>query len=299
MTQRTLVLVLPRSSSADLEGRLSKAGLELRPAPHARFSARGPGIVATLYDSGKLVIQGQDPEAFAARFLEPGRAVRGAAAAAPAGGAQGRATTVGSDESGKGDYFGPLVVAAVRLDAPLAERIAGGEVRDSKTMADESVLRVGGALRRAVPFAIARLDPPEYNAAHARHGNLNTLLAELHGQAIRKLCAPGMRVVVDQFAHRRLLDSALEGCQVHLEQFPRAESSELSVAAASLIAREEFLLALARLSATWAVDLAKGAGPPTDAAARRFVALHGAQKLGQVAKLHFRTTRKVTQGSSS
>ncbi len=292
------MLELPPPARAQLEARLSQEGFDLRGAANARFSARGPGIVATLYISGKLVVQGEDPEAFVARFLERSGGGQTPSAITTGAGAGASTMTVGSDESGKGDYFGPLVVAAVRLDPGLAHKLSVGEVRDSKTMADENVLRVGGALRRSVPFAIARLDPQEYNAAHSRLGNLNLLLAELHARAIGELCSPGMRVVVDQFADRRVLERALQGTHVRLEQRPRAESSELSVAAASVIAREEFLRALADLSEAWAVDLAKGAGAPTDAAARRFVALHGVQKLGEVAKLHFRTTRKVTQGRS-
>jgi ribonuclease HIII len=143
---------------------------------------------------------------------------------------------------------------------------------------------------------VARLDPPEYNAAHARLRNLNPLLAELHANVIAQLATPGMRVVVDQFAADGVLRRALAGQDVALEQRPRAESAEVAVAAASLIAREEFVRALAELSETWGIDLAKGAGAPTDRAARRFVALHGADKLGEVAKLHFRTTAKITGG---
>ena len=286
------MLKLGAPAGVGLRSRLESAGFEFRAVPHAAFSARTAEVVATLYRSGKLVIQGADPESFAARFLEGAAAA--AASAAPAAAAPRPAEeTLGSDESGKGDYFGPLVVAAVRLEPELASRLDAREVRDCKTMSDESVLRVAGVLRRTVPFAVARLDPPAYNAEHARLKNLNPLLAGLHAQAIGELARPGLRVVVDQFANERVLASAVSKLGVRLEQRPRAESSEIAVAAASVIAREEFLRALAELSETWGVDLAKGAGPPTDRAARRFVALHGEAHLGAVAKLHFRTTAKI------
>lgn len=299
MAQRTLVLKVPPARAPGLRSALAAAGFEFRGVPHSLFSARGPDLVATLYKSGKLVLQGADPEGFAARFLEgaPPRA-----AAAPAEVAQAPAattvTTLGTDESGKGDYFGPLVVAGVRLTPEMAEALAGGEVRDCKTMGDASVMRVGAALRARVPFAIRRLDPPDYNAAHARLGNLNPLLAELHAEVIRELAEPGVRVVVDQFANPRLVAGALGGLDVDLIQKTRAESSELSVAAASVLARQEFLAALADLGSTWGVDLAKGAGAPTDRAGRRFVAVHGADKLGEVAKLHFRNTQKIGAGAA-
>lgn len=295
MAQRTLVLKLPAAREAGLRSALAAAGFEFRGVPHALFSARGPDLVATLYKSGKLVLQGAEPEAFVERFLD-------GAARSPREPAADRApavvTTVGTDESGKGDYFGPLVVAGVRLTPELAAALAGGEVRDCKLLGDASVMRIGAALRARVPFAIRRLDPPDYNAAHARLRNLNPLLAGLHAEVIRELAEPGVRVVVDQFANPRLVADLLRGLDVDLVQKTRAESSELSVAAASILARQEFLAALAELGSAWGVELAKGAGAPTDRSGRRFVAEHGAAQLGQVAKLHFKNTLKIGAGAA-
>ncbi|MCC7011704.1 MAG: ribonuclease HIII [Planctomycetes bacterium] len=297
MAQKTLVLQLSNERAREVQRRLTSAAFEFRSAPHALFSAKGAGVVATHYTSGKLVIQGEDPEAFVLAFVEhdgaapASRAAKPAASDLPRGAAE---TVVGSDESGKGDYFGPLVVAAVRLEPELSKRLEGGEVRDCKSMSDEAVLRVGGALRAKVPFAVARLDPPSYNAEHARVGNLNPMLARLHAEAIGRLATPGMHVIVDQFGNASLLDNALAHLSVRLEQRPRAEEL-LAVAAASVIAREQFLIALHELSESFAVDLAKGAGEPVDRAARAFVALHGIDKLGSVAKLHFKNTQKLAR----
>ena len=300
VTQRTLVLKLAPARGPGLRSALAAAGFEFRGVPHSLFSARGPDLVATLYKSGKLVLQGADPEGFAERFLEGAPARPAASAKAPAARTPpaSTVTTVGTDESGKGDYFGPLVVAGVRLTPELAEALAGGEVRDCKTLGDATVLRLGAALRARVPFAIRRLDPPDYNAARERLGNLNPLLAELHAQVIRELAEPGVRVVVDQFADPRLVAGALGDVDVDLVQKTRAESSELSVAAASILARQEFLAALRELSEAWGVDLAKGAGAPTDRAGRAFLAAHGVARLGEVAKLHFRNTQKIGAGAA-
>jgi len=302
VAQRTLVLKLAPARGAGLRAALAAAGYEFRGVPHALFSARGPDLVATLYKSGKLVLQGADPEGFTARFLdgataaEPPRPTRASAAESPTPPAP--VTTVGTDESGKGDWFGPLVVAGVRLTPELAATLAGGDVRDCKLLGDASVMRIGAALRAAVPFAIRRLDPPDYNLAHARLKNLNPLLAGLHAEVIRELATPGVRVVVDQFANPRLVADALAGLDVDLVQKTRAESSELSVAAASILARQEFLAALKDLGQEWGVELAKGAGAPTDASGRRFLAVHGAVHLGRVAKLHFKNTLKVGAGAA-
>lgn len=199
---------------------------------------------------------------------------------------------IGSDECGKGDYFGPLVVAGVRLEAGQAQSLRASGVRDSKTLSDEACVRIGGALRAVYPHAIARLDPPEYNALHRKAGQLNDMLADMHARVIRELQQPGIRVLVDQFAPASVMQKKLAGVDVRLEQRPRAES-EPAVAAASVIAREEFLLALRALSEEYVVDLHKGAGEPVDRAGRNFVALHGKEALGRVAKLHFKNTARV------
>lgn len=282
-------MTLKPPEQAALEKRLAAGDFDFRPLAHARFSARGEGVVATLYTSGKLVVQGNATDVFAARYLDragarsqPARAPR----VAP------HSVVIGSDESGKGDYFGPLVVAAVRLDASESQELDGGPVRDSKRIDDASCLRLGAALRGRFPFAVRRLDPPQYNAKHAEIGNLNPILAQMHAEVIRELFVPGAHAVVDQFERSGRVLKALDGLAVSFEERPRAEEVP-AVAAASVIAREQFLRAIDELSETWAIDLCKGAGAPTDRAARRFVALHGFDALSSVSKLHFKNTAKI------
>ena len=289
MPQSTLVLKVSPADRERLARSLSAGEFEHRSVPHAVFSVKGAGVVATLYESGKLVIQGDDPALFAERHL-------GSVTPVPVvGRGTGRVADepiVGTDECGKGDYFGPLVVAGVRLEPGEAARLHESGVRDSKTLSDEAALRIGGALRARYPHAVARLDPEEYNALHRRKGQLNDMLADLHARVIRELHRPGIRVLVDQFASESLMQGKLAGLDVRLEQRHRAEA-EPAVAAASVIAREEFLIALRELSERFAVDLHKGAGDPVDRAARRFVAIHGREGLGRVAKMHFKNTQKL------
>ncbi len=286
MPQRTVVLKLASAEGRALRGRLEQGDFEFRSVPHAAFSVKGEGVVATLYTSGKLVVQGPDPDGFLLRYA--GREAPPAAAPSPAP----TRTIVGSDESGKGDYFGPLVVAAVRLEPEQVAELAGSGVADSKKLADSTCRRLAPALRERYAVSVQRLDPPEYNRERERHGSLNPLLAELHARAIRALARPGVDVLVDQFADPRLVERALGGLDVNLTQRPRAEE-HVAVAAASVVAREEFLRALDELSAEFAVELCKGAGAPADDAGRAFLALHGPDRLGEVAKLHFRNTAKI------
>lgn len=288
MAQSTLVLEVQAADRERLKRSIDAGEFEHRSVPHAIFSVKGAGVVATLYQSGKLVIQGEDPALFAERHLGP-LAPGPVGARASAGRADG--PLIGTDECGKGDYFGPLVVAGVRLEPGEATKLRASGVRDSKTLSDETALRLGAALRGRFPHAIARLDPEEYNTVY-RQGKLNDLLGDLHAKVIRELQRPGIRVLVDQFAAESLMRGKLAGLDVRLEQRHRAEADP-AVAAASVIAREEFLLALRELSERHAVDLHKGAGDPVDRAARRFVALHGRDALGGVAKLHFKNTQKV------
>ncbi|MCY2959830.1 MAG: ribonuclease HIII [Planctomycetota bacterium] len=295
MTQRTIVLQVPPSRRADLRASLAAGPFDFRPVPHALFSAKGDGAVATLYTSGKLVVQAAEPEAFVARWMAlEARAAPQSRAAEPATRAATDEAVIGSDEVGKGDYFGPLVVCAVRLEPGQSEEIARAGVRDSKTLTDGECIRLGGALRTRYAVAVERLDPVDYNRVYLP-GKLNELLADLHAKALTRLATPGVRVVVDKFANEKLLEKRLKSLGIRLEQRTRAES-EPAVAAASVIAREEFLVALKELSEEVAVDLRKGAGSPVDQAARRYVALHGFDALAKVAKLHFKNTQKIGGG---
>jgi ribonuclease HIII len=287
MSQETLVLELSPAEQTRLVAALAGPDFEPRAVPHARLSVRGQGVVATLYRSGKLVVQGSEVQAFAARHLD-GR--KPAAGALPI--EVGTRTLIGSDEAGKGDYFGPLVVVALRADARERTELARAGVADSKTLSDERIGVLAPALEERYTFASEILMPAEYNAEHARARSLNPLLAELHARCIRKLARPGVLVLVDKFADEHLIASRVSDLDVELHQRTKAEREPV-VAAASVIARNLFLEGLARLSEEFAVDLHKGAGEPTDRSARAFVKLHGFEALGRVAKVHFKNTQKI------
>lgn len=306
VTQRTLVLKLDRTRQDALAARLEGQPFEWRTPPHSRFQVRGDGVVATLYTSGKLVVQGKGVDAFELRYLDgagggAGNDVSASANAKGGAAAAGRTSsdritsdriTVGSDEAGKGDYLGPLVVAAVRLSPDEATALTEAGVTDGKKLSDERILKLGPAIEAQCACSVVRLDPPAYNAERERTGNLNILLADAHAKAIRELTQDDDLIVVDQFGPERLMVCALAGCTGELTQRPRAEEIP-AVAAASVVARAVFLEALAELSSEFAIDLAKGGGSPADRSARAFVKLHGFEALGSVAKLHFKNTSKL------
>src|SRR5260221_1552857 len=200
---------------------------------------------------------------------------------------------IGIDESGKGDYFGPLVIAGVYVAQAQEEQLRAVGVRDSKTVSNKKAAILAEQIRTLCPFTVVAIGPERYNSLHASFKNLNKLLAWGHARAIENLLerVACTRVVADQFGYERFLKSALiaKGREVTLIQKPRAEE-EIAVAAASIIARAEFLRRLQDLSARYSVALPKGASDLVIHAGREFVQRHGSDTLGQVAKLHFRTT---------
>jgi len=227
---------------------------------------------------------------------------------------------IGSDEAGKGDYFGYLVIAAVFLDPEHEESLRQIGVRDSKRMSDGVARRLAGEIRARLPHDVVRISPRRYNDLYAKLRNLNHLLAWGHARAIENLLerAPAPLVIADQFGDEQWLRQALMGkgrvgahgpldcpstalgmnaqgrrAPVQLIQTPRAEQ-DLAVAAASVVARAVFLETLDALSARIGLTLPKGATHVMEAA-KELYRRGGEELLAEVAKLHFKTTRGVRQ----
>jgi len=206
---------------------------------------------------------------------------------------------IGIDESGKGDYFGPLVIAAVFVDATTQGELTLMQVRDSKKISDGRILEMAPDIKTICPHSVIAIGPQKYNELYAKIKNLNRLLAWGHAKALENLLerVPCERAISDQFGDERLILNALQekGRKIVLEQRTKAES-DLAVAAASILARAEFLLRLKRLSDEVGTTLPKGASPSVELAARMVVKKYGRERLGSVAKLHFKTTQTVLAG---
>ena len=203
---------------------------------------------------------------------------------------------IGIDESGKGDYFGPLVIAGVFATPDQEGRLRAAGVRDSKTLSDAKAASLSAQIRTTCVHTLVVVGPERYNSLHNSFKNLNRLLAWGHARAIENLLEQAScdRVIADQFGDERFLNNALmaKGRSVKLVQKPRAEE-EIVVAAASVVARAEFVRRLQELSIRYGIALPKGAGEAVITAGKVFVRKRGAEALGQVAKLHFRTTESV------
>ena len=203
---------------------------------------------------------------------------------------------IGIDESGKGDYFGPLVIAGVYVSHAQEAHLKALGVRDSKTLSDAKAMALAVQIRAQCPHAVVAIGPERYNALQTAMKNLNRMLAWGHARVLENLLekVDCHRVVADQFGDERFLNNALmsKGRAVTLIQKPRAEE-EVAVAAASILARAEFLRRLQELGTRYGVTLPKGASDAVIQAAKKFVEKYGGNELRQVAKLHFRTTMTV------
>ena len=203
---------------------------------------------------------------------------------------------LGIDEAGKGDYFGPLVVAGVRIThAETARKLQEIGVRDSKEIRASGISRISGRILEAVGLGnvhVISLPPPEYESRRAAAGNVNRLLGELDATIMGKLVDEVEVVIVDEFA--RSARSYLEPFVpdgVRLEVRPRAED-DAAVAAASIVARARQLEEIGRLSERVGFGLPLGATHVVEAG-RRVVGEFGEDGLAEVAKIHFATTRGV------
>jgi ribonuclease HIII len=284
-----------------LEGRrlyeeLGQGAYAFRSVPYAHWSAKGEGVTATFYRSGKLVVQGTGLPEFLRRYL-------GTEAAAPAAvpvheDEAVECVTAGSDESGKGDYFGPLAVAAclVRPEDVTLLRELG--VVDSKLASAQRIQAAEGFLCQALPHALRVLSPEDYNREWAKVGNVNVLLGRLHAEVLEEVvaCAPDaskVRIVVDQFGDASHVTRALGpmGRRASFTMRPGGESNP-AVAAASFLARAAFLRGFAEAAALSGDErLPRGASDPRIVpTARRLLREGGEAWLGKLAKLHFRVT---------
>lgn len=203
---------------------------------------------------------------------------------------------IGIDEAGKGDYFGPLVIAACFSNEKIDIEFGKIGLRESKNISDSRAFTLENIIKRISPFEIVAIGPEKYNELHKKMRNLNRLLAWGHSRALENLLAKTnpLEVIADQFGDKRLIENALmnKGRSVNLTQRHKAEAVP-AVAAASVLARAEFLRRLDGLSKQYGVKLHKGAGPPTDEAGRRFIEIRGREALAKVAKIHFKNTAKI------
>lgn len=245
-------------------------------------------VVAPRKDEGVVIVLGEKAAEFCQRYealLSGVSTVRSLA-------------RIGVDESGKGDVFGPLVVAAVALLPEVEIELARRGVRDSKALSDSRILELAHFIREKCPFEVLVLHPSEYNMAYEQHGrNLNRLLAWCHAQVISRLGrrVSALKAVSDQFGDKSLLKEALsaENCDILLEQRPHAEE-DVAVAAASILARAEFVMAIRKYTKEIGIEIPLGASQDqVREVGKQVYRRWGREGLERLTKIHFKTVQEI------
>lgn len=280
--------------AAKLQEDLKEQGFELTKPPYTVFSAKKKGISCTLYESGSLTVQGKEMDPFIEFYLEP-EILQNFKFSHPEAHLD-LTPHIGMDEAGKGDFFGPLCVAAVYADGEGIKKMLEMGIKDSKRISDEGILKLSKKIRAAFPYTVIRLFPLKYNELHGRFKNLNRLLGWAHASAVGDLAAKTgcKEALLDQFAEKHVMETALKQkkIDIHLEQKVRGEE-DLVVAAASILARAGFLEGMATLSEEYGMQLPKGANSQVIEAAQKLVAKFGREVLEKVAKTHFKTMSEI------
>jgi ribonuclease HIII len=284
----------------------------LKTPPYAVFQADDGDTVVTLYESGKAVFQGKDADLSSKLWIEmekynnplndvqvtnsedkkkEKKEVKGPNVY--------DFNTIGSDEVGTGDYFGPMVVTACyvrREDIPFLESLG---IKDSKKMTDEKILEVVPKFYNKIKYSSLVLTNKEYNERFASGNNMNKLKAILHNKVLMNLKNTGVQydyIVVDQFAEKYVYYNYLKSSSNVVRDITfltKAEDKCLSVACASLISRFIFIKEFAKISESVGELLPKGAGTMVDEKAAKIVKKYGFDKLNEIAKINFKNTEKV------
>ncbi|HEY1848238.1 MAG TPA: ribonuclease HIII [Opitutaceae bacterium] len=279
---------------------LSGRGWESCDVAYARFAFKGRDCNVTGYESGKLVVAGKGTEEFVTMVLEPEVTMAARLGYDSVHHPEWFELHAGLDESGKGDLFGPVVAATVIADKAAVEAWLKAGVRDSKKIGDPQIEKLDKVIRETPGVAVETClcGMPKYNLLMGRPGaNLNRLLAWQHATALVRALGrrKAQRGLLDQFSTQPLVQRELKRMGVEgfdLQMRTKAEEDPV-VAAASVVARAEYVRQIHALSGLFGGPLQKGAGPLVKAQAAQIVSRMGARSLGTFAKLHFRTAYEV------
>ncbi|HEU6448747.1 MAG TPA: ribonuclease HIII [Verrucomicrobiae bacterium] len=296
---------LTEAQAASLKDALVARNWKPRTVAYARFAFESDKCNVVFYESGKLVVQGKGTQEFVEFVLEPEILKEVKLGYETVLNPDLLLPRIGVDESGKGDFFGPLCIAGVYINEKIIESWKELGVRDSKNISsDKKISELADKIRKTPGCVVnaVTIGNEAYNRLYGKMKSVNAMLAWGHARVIENLLgqkhqmnpAP-VKAMSDQFAaSKSVLEKALMafGREIKFEQRHKAEE-DLAVAAASIIARDEFVKGLAKLEKQFGVTFPKGAGANVDMAAKEFVEKIGAGELAKVSKLHFRTALRA------
>ncbi len=287
--------------AARLRQILEAEDFEFEARPYTLYFAQKDKLSIAVYEKGpKVVVQGKNTEEFVTFRLEPEILGQAKLGYEEVNSPEMFTPHFGIDESGKGDFFGPLVIAGVYVDRGIARSFMDAGIQDSKRIGSDQRIRSLAAVIKKTQGAVSsvvEIGPVKYNQLFAKIGNLNRLLAWGHARVIENLLdirSDCPRALSDQFANPKLIQTALlaKGREIELQQRTKAES-DLAVAAASILARERFIDWLEKAGRSFRVVMPRGVSAQVKQVARDLVAVHGVGVLNEVAKTHFKTAAEI------
>jgi ribonuclease HIII len=299
------ISILPSQAEA-LRNLLKDRGFEFADRPYTLFFAQKEKLSVAVYEKGpKVVVQGKDTEDFVRFYLEPEILKEARVGYEEVLNPTMFEPHFGIDESGKGDFFGPLVIAGVYVDREIARQLLALGVTDSKKIgSDNRIHQLADEIGRTPGLAanVVLIGPEKYNALYEKFGNLNDLLAWGHARVIENLLLQRpdcKRSLSDKFANERVIQRALlkQAREIQIDQQTKAES-DIAVAAASILARERFVRWMESRGRELGIVLPKGVSAAVKSAARAVVEKAGRDRLRTVAKMHFRTSAEVLDESA-
>lgn len=282
--------------------------------PYAVFQADEADTIITLYESGKAMFQGVSADIDANIWVDMEKKLNNRTIDINEPKKEKEKykeelnyfysmPTIGSDEVGTGDYFGPIVVTATFVDKTKIDFINDLGVKDSKKLTDDKILKIAPLLIKEIPYVTYTLNNKEYNTYQNKGYNMNKIKAILHNKVLYSLTHkeekyPYSKIVVDQFVYpRKYFEHILEAKEkvTDITFTTKAESKCASVAAASVISRYIFLMKMDELTKELGIDIPKGANAIVDQVGKEIVTKYGFNKLNEIAKLNFKNTDKIKE----
>lgn len=281
--------------------------------PYAIFQAEEGGTIITLYESGKAMFQGVSADIDANIWIDMEKKFNGRIIDIKTGKDKNTNkdskektifnydsfNTIGSDEVGTGDYFGPIVVTSSFVTKDDVIFLHDLKVTDSKKITDDYIKKIAPVIMEKIPYSVFILSNIEYNKLDHEKVNMNKIKAILHNKVLLNLVEknyPYEKIIVDQFTPPKNYYGYLSDVNnkvTNITFTPRAEEQCLSVACASIISRYVFLREMYKISQELGYEIPKGAGVNVDEFAKKIVNEKGLEILNKYAKLNFKNTDKI------
>lgn len=263
--------------------------------PYAIFQAQEEDTVITLYESGKAMFQGisADVDASMWAMLQDKKEETNNEEDLY------HITSIGSDEVGTGDYFGPVVVCAAYVNIEDIKFLEELKVKDSKQITDDYIRKIAPTIAKKIDYELLVLSNKEYNEKYKTIKNINKIKAIMHNKVLYTLHqrhSDCNKIIIDEFAKENSYFNYLKevtNVERNLIFTPKAENKNMAVGAAAILARFSFLEIMDKLSDKYHEPLLKGASSEVDKQAERLIEKYGKEVLEDIAKLHFINTERI------